>query len=91
MDDANVPLASTGEHQVATNGDASPRPYALWDTHKSRYCPGRHYVHLENAHLGAGKELRFHSPPGRTLELMNKNSNRVILTYRRRVHGIDWS
>lgn len=76
---------------MPTNGaEPSPRPYGLWDAKANQYCRGRFYQIIENAHHGAQKELRFRSPPGRTLELINRNSQRLILTYVRRVHSIEW-
>lgn len=66
------------------------RPYRLWDSRAKAWVPYRYYSVLENAHMGAQRELRWKSPPGRTIELMNYNSNRVILTYIRHVDGIKW-
>lgn len=65
------------------------RPYRLWDEDKRKYVPYRNYLHWQNAHWGAIKELRF-SDIYTHLVVMNCVTKRVLCYYNKTLHSIDW-
>jgi hypothetical protein len=69
------------------------RPYRIWNESEQKLVSSRNYVHWQNAHWGAIKELRWDvkSGVGHTLTVINVVTARPLCYYTKRVNSIDWT
>lgn len=73
---------------MSADGNGRVRPYRLHDVNANADCRWRCYTTAHNAHDGALREMKWRSPPGRTIDIVNVDTKRALLRYVRHVDGI---
>lgn len=69
--------------------DDTQRPIRIWDEVGKKNVPYRYYVHVESAHVGAFKDIRW-GKLGDTITVYNILTGRPHSSYGLRVYPEDW-
>lgn len=66
------------------------RPFRIWDELKKKNLPWLCYTHLQNAHIGAWKELRFKGNNGDVYTVYDITSGKAHSKYGKDLYPDDW-